>query len=267
MPTRGVPVGPRPVATDTPPVPPDYPEIDFGEPGGYRTPRVLVLGNGTSPYFALQNDQWVRDAMLVDFPSTTYVADWRTFNPIATPFSNYDSIVWMFDCDNYSPTPSWLSALFTWVEGGGGLVVTEWLAWMMAVDTPDNSWHTAFDPVLPILPGYGVGNYNDAADFVVTDTAHPTMRTLGASIDLPANGSWYASQSLGLRYEGVTVATTNVTALGVQPAVVVRAMGTGLFAWANYAYFGDINPGSATALAQLMRNLAWWAAGGTVPAP
>lgn len=233
-----------------------YPLIDVD--GEARFPRVLVIGKQNALNGA--TEQWVNHAMIDESFESTYVPTFDTEDPPS--FSDYDVVVFaLFGAFSSSP-PVWLSQLVDWVASGGGLVVSEWLAY---IASPGSGWEDLGN--IAAFERSDETTYGVSDSMTVEDSSHPIMVGLPESLSVVSHGSLTASATtnISLRSDATLLATTHVTLAvpGDWPGVAVRNHGEGRVVHVNSMYAIAKRPARGSHMWKLMQRSAWWAAGGT----
>lgn len=140
-------------------------------------PRVLLLGDNGSQDLVAQS---LNDAGMQVTVVNNY-ADWDGVTPSAT---NFDVLV-LLDGENYGSTiqNAAADAIRAYVQGGGGLIMTEWTAY----DAYEGTLNPEVANLLPVVSPSGGYSYD--GDWVVIETNHPVVAYLSPSWSDPAGFS------------------------------------------------------------------------------
>lgn len=234
------------------------PAANTSKPVASQLPaRVLVLGCPVYEGFPDYTDTWISDVLSTEF-RVVYVDDLTALSSL--PALENFSAVWLSG-DNrfFFDAPAWMSDLLAWVNGGGGLVTSQWFLYGAAVQGFGN-W-AGWQAIQPIASD-GTDSYGVFTELDVTVPAHPTMQGITSPLVLTHSGTYSPSgmlDGLSLQNAGTTVAT-HKSGGSSYPGVSVCSAGSGRSVFWNLSYDDIPRPAPSTQEGLLMRNMVRWAA-------
>jgi Ca2+-binding RTX toxin-like protein len=215
-----------------------------------RTPAitVAVVGGTTDDAGFVATVNQLNDDTHFDFTATKVTA---AQVDTAAELAAYDAVVIGNNgVSNGDPfgNAAFTAALRTWVEGGGGVVLTGW--GIYGASTPSGPYVPDIDAITPV--NVAAGHTGSAGQIVPTATDHPV--TAGVSPFTPS----LAEVALGAVDPGATLLALS----GSRPAAVAGPVGTGRGVYLGPLYTGrgfydttDLRTGNADRL--LEQAVAW----------
>ncbi len=231
-----------------------------GAPGGAI--RVAVVGGGTASnntgfqaiVAQLNDDTFFNfNAVLVSPTDVDTVAELNAYDVVVIGGSGEGS-------SSVGQFAVYQSALRTWVEAGGGVVMTGWGVWQSGPTTPPPSSHPDINAIIPVNTD-AFYTFQNGGSLNISATPHPV--TAGVSGFSLVGGDFIESSSGGTDL-GATVLGTDASG---DAAVVVGSPVNGRSVYLGPIYAGmtpfynnsELRLGNAD---HLLENALAWAAGG-----